>query len=241
MTNPLNALANLRDLGDLPTSTGGRTRTGVLYRSAVPLAGDEPPTTVPEWPVRTVIDLRSPREQAVTDHPLLADCTTVHRISLLTDADPAAQHFSSNLEAVYLHVLNNAGRNLAQVLQVTAVAPVPLLLHCSGGKDRTGIATAMLLRIAGVDTADIVADYSATEKHMCTVFARLRRADPEFAERWDIYDRKFARAAPETISKVLDYWDSHPGGIHNWLLGHGATAAEITQWTYRFVRPAPRR
>lgn len=233
-TTPLNALANLRDLGGLPTIAGGRTRSGVLYRSALPIADDELPTTVPEWPVRTVIDLRSPKEQAVTEHPLLAEGTGIHRVSLLTDADVAGQHLRSTLDGIYSGILTNAGRQLAQILQIAAIAPAPLLLHCAAGKDRTGIATAMLLHAAGVDTADIVNDYAATDQHMGAVLARILRADPEFAHS-NMYDNDLARAVPETISRVLDRWDSYPGGIHNWLIDNGADADAITQWTHRLV------
>jgi protein tyrosine/serine phosphatase len=235
MTTSLNALANLRDLGGLPTIAGGHTRTGVLYRSALPIADDERPTTVPEWPVGTVVDLRSPKEQAVTEHPLLADSTGIHRVSLLTDTDIAGQQIWSTLDAVYSHILTNAGRQLAQILQIAATAPIPMLLHCAAGKDRTGIATAMLLHTAGVDTAEIVADYTATDQHMGTVLARIQRANPELAHGPNHYDKDLARAAPQTISRVLDRWDSYPGGIHNWLIENGAEAAAITQWTHRLV------
>lgn len=239
MSSSLNALANLRDLGGLPTIAGGRTRSGVLYRSALPIADDEPPTTVPEWPVRTVIDLRSPKEQAVAEHPLLADATNVHRVSLLSDKDVAGQHRWSTLDLVYSGILTNAARQLAQILQIAATAPVPVLVHCSAGKDRTGIATAMLLHTAGVDTVHIVADYTATDQHMDAVLARIRRADPELAQESKMYDKDLARAAPETISRVLDRWDSYPGGIHNWLMDHGAEAAAITRWEHRLVTTTP--
>ncbi|UXA15535.1 tyrosine-protein phosphatase [Mycobacterium sp. SMC-8] len=231
----LSTLANLRDLGGLATTNGGRTRSGVLYRSALPIVDDELPTTVPVWPVRTVIDLRSPKEQTATAHPLLVDDTELHRVPLLTDEDVARQHGYTSLDAVYSGILANAGDRLARVLQIAATAPAPVLLHCAAGKDRTGVASAMLLHAAGVDAAHIVADYTATEQHMDAVLARIQLADPDFVRGPNLYDNDLVRAAPETIGRVLEHWDRYPGGICNWLVDQGAEAAVIAQWQRRLV------
>lgn len=238
MTNALSTLANLRDLGGLRTSSGGRTCTGVLYRSALPIADDELPTSVPVWPVRTVIDLRSPKEQAATEHPLLADDTEVHRVSLLTDADLAGQDRWHTLDAVYSGILATAGEQLVRVLQIAATAPPPVLLHCAAGKDRTGIASAMLLRIAGVDSDQIVADYTATEQHMDAVLARIQLVDPDFGRGPNLYGSDLVRAAPETIGRVLQRWDTYQGGIAEWMLNQGAEAGVIAQWERRLTTSA---
>ena len=235
MTISHNALANLRDLGGLPAGDGGRTRRGVLYRSALPIADDEVPTEVPVWPVRTVIDLRSPREQNTTRHPLLATDTDVHRVSLLSDAEVAGQHLLTGLDLVYAGILSNATVRLGQVFDIAATAPTPVLLHCAAGKDRTGIATAMLLYAAGVDAEHIIADYTATERHMDSVLARIRRTDPSFAEGIDMYHDDLARAAPETIKRVLETWDAHPGGIEGWLQGCGVAPGVIERWRQRLI------
>jgi protein-tyrosine phosphatase len=235
MTTSLNTLVNLRDLGGLPTFDGGCTRSGVLYRSALPIVDDEVPTEVPVWPVRTVIDLRSSKEQARTEHPLLAEQTNVHKVSLLSDAEVAEQHLLTGLDLVYAGIVANAGGQLAQVFTLAATEPGPVLLHCAAGKDRTGIATAMLLRAAGVDTANVVADYTATEQHMESVLARIRRMDPRYAEGIDMYNNDLARAAPETIGKVLSRWDAHPGGIQGWVRDCGVEPDVIEQWRQRLV------
>ncbi len=138
---------------------------------------------MPVWPVRTVIDLRSPKEQAVTRHPLLTEGASVHEVSLLSDSEVAEQHLLTGLDLVYAGITSNARGQLAQVFTLAATAPAPVLLHCAAGKDRTGIATAMLLHAAGVDAADVVADYTATERHMDSVLARIRRTDPSFARK----------------------------------------------------------
>ncbi len=61
---------------------------------------------------------------------------------------------------------------------------VPLLFHCTAGKDRTGFGAALLLTALGVSEADVHADYIATN--------RLWRGDSELS-----------RMLPENIARVL--------------------------------------
>ncbi len=171
-------------------------------------------------------------------HPLLEDSADIHRVSLLSDEDVAGQHLWPTLDAIYAAIVDNAGPQLVQVLGIAATAPPPILVHCAAGKDRTGVVTAMLLHSAGVDAAHIVADYHATEQHMDAVLARIRRADPDLAHGPNLYDNDFVRAAPETIRRVLQRWDSYPGGIGSWLIDRGAEVDTITQWKDRLVTTA---
>ena len=230
----IDVLPNLRDLGGLPADGGRRTRPGVLYRSALPAPGDTRPTVVAEWPVRTVVDLRSPREFATRAHPLQSDGTAVHLISLLTDTEVTAPSQGARLADIYQGILINAGKQLADVLRVAATAPGPVLLHCAAGKDRTGIAVALLLRIAGVEPGDIVADYVLTNEHMPAVLARITRFAPELG-RAHPHDRDLRGAVPDAIEGVLSHWDTHPGGVHTWVRSHGATDETIRLWSARFT------
>ncbi|MFC9760199.1 tyrosine-protein phosphatase [Rhodococcus jostii] len=230
----IDVLPNLRDLGGLPAGDGRRTREGVLYRSALPAPGDARPTTVAHWPARTVVDLRSPREFATRAHPLQSDGTAVHQISLLTDTEVTAPSQGTRLTDIYRRILANAGEKLADVLQVAATAPGPVLLHCAAGKDRTGVAVALLLRIAGVDPGDIVADYVSTNEQMPAVLARITRFAPELGMTHP-HDRDLRGAVPEAIEGVLALWDAHPGGVHAWVRSHGATDETIRRWSERFT------
>jgi protein-tyrosine phosphatase len=230
----IDILPNLRDLGGLPAGGGRSTRAGVLYRSALPAPGDARPTVVDQWPTRTVVDLRSPRECATREHPLRSDDTAVHQISLMSDAEVAAPSRGARLADIYLGILTNAGQKLADVLHVAATAPGPVLLHCAAGKDRTGIAVALLLRTAGVEPDDIVADYVSTNDHMDAVLARITRFAPELGQAHP-HDRDLQGAVPEAIDGVLARWDAHPGGVHAWARSHGVTDETLRIWTDRFT------
>ena len=171
----------------------------MLYRSALPAPGDSRPTAVDHWPAWTVVDLRSPREFATRTHPLKSDGIVVHQISLLSDAEVAAPNQGARLADIYHGILTNSGERLVEVLQVAATAPGPVLLHCAAGKDRTGVAIALLLRTAGVEPDDIVADYLSTNEHMGAVLARVTRFAPELG-RTHPNDRDLRGAVPEAQS-----------------------------------------
>jgi hypothetical protein len=47
----------------------------------------------------------------------------------------------------------------------------PVLIHCTHGKDRTGLVVALILACAGVPDEAIVADYVASARHGGTALA----------------------------------------------------------------------
>ncbi|BAH31519.1 putative protein-tyrosine-phosphatase [Rhodococcus erythropolis PR4] len=230
----LSTLPNLRDLGGLAREAGGLTATGVLYRSALPAPGDVPPTSIAEWPPKTVVDLRSAHELAAHTNPLGLNETVLHHIPLMTDAQVAEPDQGARLADIYLGILSTAGTQLAKVLEVAAVCDGPFLLHCAAGKDRTGIAAALLLSIAGVARNEILADYIATNDHMGVVLARMNHFAPGTGEQYP-NDRDVVGAVPEAIEGVLAHWDSHYGGVHGWARDQGVTEETMRLWNSRFI------
>jgi hypothetical protein len=152
----------------------------------------------------------------------------------MTDIEVTAPSQGTSLADIYRGILANAGAKLVDVLQVAAIAPGPVLLHCAAGKDRTGVAVALLLRIAGVERGEVVADYVSTNEHMPAVLARIARFAPELGLTQP-NDRDIRGAVPEAIEGVLSFWDAYPGGVHAWVRSHGATDETIRLWTERFT------
>ncbi|SHF37534.1 tyrosine-protein phosphatase [Streptoalloteichus hindustanus] len=231
-------LVNLRDLGDLPTEDGGRTRPGVLYRSDAPHAGDAAPDHLPEWPPRVVVDLRARVEYDGVPHPMDRESVRVHRVPLLDDlaaTPPTLPVTLPTLTQIYAHLLHGSGADLAKVLRVVAAAEGPALVHCSAGKDRTGVSVALLLRAAGVRRDAVVADYVRTDANMPLVMRRMvdnpmlpPGVDPEAV-------RELMSAPAVAIETVLDHVDQHRGGVRGWLVDHGADEADLARWTARIL------
>ncbi|MBW9215383.1 tyrosine-protein phosphatase [Mumia sp. zg.B53] len=232
---------NLRDLGGLPTEDGATTVHGVLLRSAMPSIDDRDPGGLP-WPPSLVLDLRSSAESG-PEHPLAPTGATVRQISLLEALRPdgpqsaspqvVARMATGGLEALYLGMLEVARAELVQVATLVADHDGATLLHCAAGKDRTGVAVAMLLRTAGVSRDAVVKDYLATGAAMDAVLQRLRIApqiDPSRRA-----PSSYLAIPQDAIDAVLDVWDAHPGGTAGWLYDAGAAARVVDGLRTRLV------
>ena len=240
-------LANLRDLGGLRIAAGGVTRPGVLYRSDAPYPGDGIPDSVPVWPPATVIDLRAPGEDK-SGYAWPAG-VSVHRAPLMNRAavvtasrDDAARALRreppSSIEALYLQMLESVPRLLASFVAVAANSAGPLLVHCTAGKDRTGVSVAVLLLAGGVEPGAVVADYTATAANMSALLHRLRGLGRRV--RIDA-DSELLGAPATAITAVVEALTGWPGGPQAWVQAHGALPADVRRWQDRLAGAAPRR
>lgn len=167
---------NARDLGGL-----GRIRPGAVVRMAAPTR-----LTAAGWAsawdygVRTVIDLRAEGEAGdePDEAPRPAGITTV-RVPL--DPEPGTafhEHWipiDNMATPLYLPALlaEYPDRVVAAVRAIATAAPGCVVVHCSGGKDRTGLIALVLLAAAGAEPAEIVADYLLTFERMKPVYDAL--------------------------------------------------------------------
>lgn len=196
MTTPIEGLHNFRDTGGTPLSAGGATRSGVLYRSDA--LGALTPAGLAELastPIGVVVDFRTPEErQSAPDR--LPDSRPIHVVELsilegamaqmaqtfLGAGSPAspeliAKALSSlpTLDELYIGMLQHGAPAFAEVARLVAAstddAPTAVLVHCTAGKDRTGVATAVLLDAVGADRTSVVADYAASEANLAGAWA----------------------------------------------------------------------
>ena len=240
----LGALQNARDVGGLRAGDGGRVRSGVLFRSDAPYAGDDAPALSP-WPPRHVFDLRSAREVSDTAHPLAGPGVTVLQRPVFADADPvkmtkAAEEDDVSLDSVYGELLRCAGPVIGEIASLLADGDGPVLVHCVAGKDRTGVSVAVLLAAVGVHRDEIVRDYVLTERHIDAIIARIVAGRPE-AEREQLLELMTGRHANlmrtpvEAITLVLDTLDAWPGGAAGWLRAQDVSDAGLSRMRRRLV------
>jgi protein tyrosine/serine phosphatase len=218
---------NVRDLGGLPTEDGGRTRYGSVIRAdSVGLLSRDGWQAVTDAGVKRIVDLRQGFE-TVDDPPreLAIDVVDVPIFDDLGDDDWAtvealaagAQTNADSQRLVYLHFLERARHRF--VAAVAAVADAPsgaVIVHCHGGKDRTGIVVALLLRLAGVPIDEIARDYAISGE-------RLRpRTEEWFASAESAEERarieRIAATPAEAMQAVLEAVDGQYGGVERYLL-----------------------
>lgn len=231
-------LVNLRDLGGLPVASGGLTRHGMLYRSDAPHEGDVDPMHVAGWPPSFVVDLRMEREAERTGYSW-PEQTVVCPHPLHEAAAPENVR-DADLAALYRFILDEVPDRVATAVAQVVRATPPTLVHCTAGKDRTGIVVAALLLAAGVSPDVVVEDYVRTAENMEAVVRRIRRrarkADRPVNPAWLL-------APEEAIRPVVTrMYESPHGETRDWLAAHGTPAEHLDAWVERFVSPRrPRR
>ena len=186
---PLSSLPNLRDLGGWPTADGGRVRRGVLYRSTeLGHLSDADLSAVQALGLRTVVDLRTAAERdASPDRPVpranevvldvladSADAAPAQLLPLLNDPTAAKKALGGGravalFEGGYREFVSlpSGLASYRSFFGLLAQAEqLPLLFHCTTGKDRTGWAAAATLSLLGVSEEDVRKDYLLTNQQL---------------------------------------------------------------------------
>jgi protein-tyrosine phosphatase len=168
---------NFRDLGGLRARSGQVVKKGVIYRSEGPAnysavhRGE-----LAALGIRTVCDLRSENERAADPNDWCGPACRVLHLSMNTDLrardDAAWESFRSDpslentrLVMMQAYALMPAALSLHWPLITDAIAAgeTPLILHCTAGKDRTGVAIALLLDLLQIPPEEIIADYAKSD------------------------------------------------------------------------------
>jgi protein tyrosine/serine phosphatase len=196
---------NARDLGGLPLGPAGLTRYRALVRSDLPgLYGVLDRRVLADYGVRTVIDLRSPRELVDRPNPLRAHNGYRH-LPLLLDRDIEHVRDFRDMTRTYRWQVDNRAEAIAEILAAIAAEPAgTVLFHCLAGKDRTGVVAALLLALVGVDRPAVVDDYLLTDGTVPVEF----------------------RPLPEMMLGLLDHLDDRHGGVGAYLTAAGADPAQ---------------
>lgn len=217
-------IINCRDLGGYPCS-GGVTAYGRILRAGVARTPSEADLEVlRKFGIKTVIDLRGNEE--AEDMPSFFKNNPefdYHHISLL-EANPAFAKSEMTMPEVYELCLNDYKENFAKALRVISALDAPFMFHCFCGKDRTGILAALLLSAAGVEKADIVADYEVSYTYIKGFIEKEIRENTGLI--WEgSYDRFYSKA--EHMEHILDYIDRTFGGAAGYFCHIGLTEDEI--------------
>ena len=228
-------LLNVRDLGGLTTTDGRRVRRGRVIRSdnLRGLTDDGAVALVRDVAPRLVLDLRTEQECAREGRGLSAMAHVRYvNVPLQPKAalnpEQVAAGLATNLFDDYvLQVRENGSQLLAALDLLAADGALPAVVHCTAGKDRTGVLVALLLDLLGVEHEQIAADYAATTANMPGILARIR-SSPFFqgtglaaAPSW-IFESE-----PGTMRAFLSWLDQEFGGTLRWATAEGLAPAAV--------------
>jgi protein-tyrosine phosphatase len=168
---------NVRDLGGLPLEGGGETRFGVCVRAdSIRTLTDEGWRALADYGVRLAVDLRGDLE--VADDPPAGVPIEVRRFPVPGEEVPEVREWPSMLEA-YRALLRQFRHEFAGTAATVALADEPVVVHCLGGRDRTGLACALMLRLAGVPLEAIAADHALSDDNLAPLTGRWHEDAPD--------------------------------------------------------------
>lgn len=233
---PLEGTKNTRDLGGYPCK-GGTTRWHMFLRSDNPselTANDI--NYLKAYGVTDAVDLRRDDEAERQPSVLVGqNGFTVHSVPLGTDMENVDFEGANpgTMAGFYTDMLDRSGPGLADAMRIMAAAKGAVIFHCAVGKDRTGVLAMLLLDLAGVEDADIVADYSMTEIYMREIFdaqaAVFRNIEiPEY----------LLKSLPESMRHTIKHLKENYGTAEDYLLGQGLTQEEINTLKQKIAEPA---
>lgn len=170
---------NLRHVGGYPTAAGP-TRPDLLYRSAaLDMVAD--PAALHALGIATIVDLRGDGERTTSPSVGLGDGVTTFHVPIFDPARPFDD--VRDLADLYRRMVDGCGATLGRAASLVAEhADRPVLVHCTGGKDRTGLVIGLVLALVGVSDDDIDADYAHSAALIAPlVEARLTGSDVALA------------------------------------------------------------
>jgi protein-tyrosine phosphatase len=220
---------NLRDIGG-PAATGGRIRTGLLWRSnALVDLDDAGRARIRELGLVSALDLRERGEREGEPSDLADLRIAVHDVPLI-DGDSSA--LSIDLLEFNQWLLRERGPRLAHAVGLLAApGALPGVYFCSTGKDRTGIVTGLILSALGVDDDAVAADYALTAERLPDDYAELaleRARRGGLAEEMEARYLEFGLASPAPVMRgMLQTVRDEYGGAAAYLLAHGLGDAEL--------------
>jgi protein tyrosine/serine phosphatase len=219
---------NFRDLGGF-RACDTTIRSRRLFRSdSLASASAADRARFVELGLATVIDLRSPaevelagryRDPAVRYHnvPFGDPIAEASRVGW-GDAGQVALH--------YLDLLHSSGDAVAEVLAIlTDPSCYPAVVHCSVGKDRTGILVALLLSAVGVPDDDVVADYALSGMGAARLALRLRELCADNLTDLERFLPALLSAEPDTMRAFLAGVRAEFGSVAGYVASLGMSSA----------------
>jgi protein-tyrosine phosphatase len=224
----LPGVLNLRDLGNYPAAGGRSVRWRALLRSdALHQLDPGGLAFLAGLDLRTVLDLRTLPETMAAPSRLDGIDARVTHVSILRGD---LQSLPLELEAIYRYMVGECADAVAEAIKALCAADaLPGLVHCSAGKDRTGIVVALVLAVLGVPDEVIAADYALSSRYLdpdSTPAIGQLQASTGLG---DSLTRPLLISPPALILDVLSWVRAASGSVDGYLLDHGLSQAELEQ------------
>ena len=220
---------NFRDCGGYVGLDGRAVRWRRLFRSdSLHRLGEDDREAFAALGIRTVVDLRRPREVKRDGRVPASPALRYHHIH--------PQHAEWEADGIdrigverwladrYVDLVTTGHAGLAKALGVIADEDAaPVVVHCVAGKDRTGVVVALALALLGVEDRDIAEDYALTTAASERFTRWLRQSSPDYAD----LPVQFISSPAEAMLIFLADVRNRYGSVERYVLDAGLKADQI--------------
>jgi protein-tyrosine phosphatase len=238
---PIPGTYNFRDVGGYRVD-GGVIRSGKLFRSdGLHALGEDGKQRLRELGVKFIVDLRDDAEADALPDDLDGLDVEVLRLPVFEGSGASHATIGGTLTDLYAKiVLQHTGAVAEALREIADTGDAAVLVHCTAGKDRTGIVVALALLAVGVDRATVVADYAQTqanlegpwlERMLALVASHGVEVTPDLRV-------IMGGSPPKAIESVLDLVERDFGGVRQYLLAAGLDEIELAKLRSVLVEPA---
>jgi len=248
---PLAGGRNFRDLGGYPTADGRQVRWRRLFRSgALTNLTEADGSQLGCLGIRTICDLRAPSERRrEPTHWNSGGVESLHwerefagvslRELLRESGELSAEEMRQAMLRLYRTIPSQFAAPYAALFGKIAQGGVPLILHCAAGKDRTGVAAALILTSLGVPRNVVIEDYALTNTVIDLEAVLFERRRPGIGVTDELAQLVHASrevrapllaAHPEYLEAALGQVERDHGSVAGYLAGPlGVTNAMLAE------------
>ncbi|WP_460800757.1 tyrosine-protein phosphatase [Microbacterium sp. GXF6406] len=251
----ISGLCNFRDTGGMPVRGGGTSRPHALFRSeALSTLDADGLQDLQGSPIRVVVDLRTETERhlapdrlptgrafSTVDLSIMQGATSdlIAGVAGTPESAPTPEQITAamsrlpELGDLYVDMLRGGADSFVRIARLIGAsageeAPNAVLLHCTAGKDRTGVATALMLEAVGVERDAVIVDYAQSEKNLAGPWSDAMIG---MIESYGIPVtpklRTLATGTPASAIEQALAWTDAAGGAHEYLRSGGLSSAEF--------------
>jgi protein-tyrosine phosphatase len=237
---PLAGTLNFRDLGGYPAADGRRVRWGMLYRSdALATTTEADRDYLVALGVRVVHDFRYAAERASAPN-LLPEGMVCHSwaiggdaverpdiVELMRTHGPEMFSIDAMIRMYHVMLADHATTFGSLFTHLVADDALPAIFHCTAGKDRTGIAAALLLSVLGVPDAIVLDDYELSTHY------RLERRVAELHPKLEAVGvdletvRHYLGAPREVLAAALAWIRAEHPTVEDYLTTRAGVARDV--------------